>query len=348
LKVLFLFLISVTGSADATNLNERAQDFVLESKRIEIPGHPYAFNPSIVNWRGAFLLSFRELPLSEESFPCPIQSSSLSQIGLQFLFDDFSLDGKAEILDLPGCMVNGEFHARSEDVRLITVDERLYIVYSTNLDEQVTEGGFRMIVGELDYDGTRFSLKNYEMITKFPGESPNIREKNWVPFDYFGQLFLASHINPHAVLYPFLDGSGEAGLWDLTKADIAWKWGEIRGGTPALRVGNQYLSFFHSSIEVATEHSDGILMPHYFIGAYTFYKHPPFTLTHISPTPIIGKDFYEGKIYTYYWKPVRVVFPCGFVFDQKHIWLFYGRQDHEIWAAKLDRKGLFDSLIPLH
>lgn len=62
-------------------------DFVLDIKKIEIPGHPYAFNPSLVRRNGNLLLSFREIvgPCSSS-----IVSSGESIIGLVWLNDDFS------------------------------------------------------------------------------------------------------------------------------------------------------------------------------------------------------------------------------------------------------------------
>src|SRR3990172_2038802 len=35
------------------------QDFILGTKKIEIPDHPFAFNPSIIRWQGHLLMSFR-------------------------------------------------------------------------------------------------------------------------------------------------------------------------------------------------------------------------------------------------------------------------------------------------
>jgi predicted GH43/DUF377 family glycosyl hydrolase len=251
------------------------------------------------------------------------------------------------MLDLPGVIEGENLYARAEDARLINVDERLYIVYSDNPNQVVTEGGFRVYVGELDFKGEGFFLKSLEALTKYPGESSDRREKNWVPFGYRGNLLLAYYLLPHQIFYPYLDGSGECDLFSITRGNISWKWGELRGGTPALLIGKEYLGFFHSSIEIATEHSNGQVMPHYFIGAYTFQKEPPFAITRISEKPIIGKQFYKGKNYSYYWKPVRVVFPCGFYFDHEYIWLTYGRQDHEIWIAKIDRAKLLESLVPV-
>lgn len=343
-----IFFLLAFRHVEAIDLEDRAQSFVLEVKKIEIPEHPYAFNSSIVYWRGSLLLSFRDLPPSEDSFSCSIQSSSHSRIGLVFLNDDFSIDGEAQLLELPtSFFFQGEVQCRAEDARLINIDERLFIVYSDNPHENVNEGGFRMYIGELNYDGQSFYLLSLESLAHFPGESPYRREKNWVPFDYHGNLLLAYSIQPHRILRPYLDGSGVCEMWASSSSDTSWNWGELRGGTPALRVGHEYLAFFHSSIETATDHSNGEIVLHYFIGAYTFQKDPPFTLTRISPEPIIGRNFYHGKIYQYYWKPVRVVFPCGFVFNDKYIWMAYGRQDHEIWIAKIDRVELLSSLTPV-
>jgi predicted GH43/DUF377 family glycosyl hydrolase len=79
------------------------------------------------------------------------------------------------------------------------------------------------------------------------------------------------------------------------------------------------------------------------MGAYTFSKEPPFTIEQISQEPIVARGFYEGEEYRT-WRPLRVVFPGGFLADEKFIWVAYGRQDHEVWLVKLDKQGLLDSL----
>lgn len=103
-----------------------------------------------------------------------------------------------------------------------------------------------------------------------------------------------------------------------------------------------YLSFFHSCIKMTTVHAADTL--HYFIGAYTYSLQPPFEILQMSQEPIIGKNFYHGKTYKPYWHPVCAVFPCGYICENDKITLFYGRQDHEIWIAILDKQGLLESL----
>jgi predicted GH43/DUF377 family glycosyl hydrolase len=144
-----------------------------------------------------------------------------------------------------------------------------------------------------------------------------------------------------------LPGTNSCETLATTKGNTSWDWGVIRGGTPALKIDGHYLAFFHSSKLIKTVQSEGKNITHYVMGAYLFDEEPPFAITHISPEPIIGKDFYNGPAYKT-WKPLRCVFPCGYVHDSRHIWVVYGRQDFEIWVAKIEKDSLFESLIPVH
>jgi predicted GH43/DUF377 family glycosyl hydrolase len=149
------------------------------------------------------------------------------------------------------------------------------------------------------------------------------------------------------MLKPRFDGTGLCDTICTSKGSIVWEWGELRGGTPALydEEAGEYLAFFHSCMNMATVHSDGEKVLHYFMGAYTFSREPPFQITRISPEPIVGKGFYHGEIYEPYWQPVRVVFPCGYFADGQYVWISYGRQDHELWVVKIDKRALLESLI---
>jgi predicted GH43/DUF377 family glycosyl hydrolase len=112
-------------------------------------------------------------------------------------------------------------------------------------------------------------------------------------------------------------------------------------------VEDQYLTFFHSCTKMRSVQSEGKEMPHYFMGACTFSKNPPFEMTSISKKPIIGKKFFSGNIYPPYFGSWRGIFPGGYVINKDNIRIVYGRQNHEMWMVKLDRQGLLDSLIPL-
>ncbi len=314
------------------DLEESAQQFVLEIKKIQIPGFPNAFNPSIIHWKGLILMSFRVIPDPKNSYT--------SQIGLIWLDEDFCPVGEPQILDTT---LTPATPSRTDDGRLIAVGEQIYLVYSDNTDPKISRGGFRVFVAKLRFDGGNFHVENPVKLSHFKEEIPDRREKNWVPFDYQGQLLLAYSLSPHIIFRPLLE-IGACETIAYTASNWKWQWGEPRGGSPALKLGEDYLSFFHSSLSTSTLHSDGRKMNHYFMGAYTFSGSPPFPVKRVSNEPIVAKGFYKGPVYKPYWGPIRCVYPAGFIFDERFIWVSYGRQDHEVWIAKLDKKGLLESL----
>jgi predicted GH43/DUF377 family glycosyl hydrolase len=344
---LFFILLLAQGFAlPLPDLEEMAQEFVLETTLVEIPEYPTAFNPTILRWNGSLLLCFRTRHPN---------TKMTHQIGMMWLDEDFNRLSAPTLLELRG--EHSSYPSMEQDPRLIAVGDRIYIVYSnilektadkeySSLDKNISDPMIRRVfVAELHYDGETFFITDPEPLLSYEREHKMRWEKNWVPFDYHGELMLAYSLTPHRILHPVL-GTNSCETVAITEGNISWSWGVLRGGTPALKVGDQYLSFFHSSKNIATLHSQGKAIQHYFMGAYTFSAEPPFQITAISPEPIVGKHFYHGKAYKT-WKPLHVVFPCGFVFDEHHFWVTYGRQDHEIWIAKIDRKQLLDSLTPI-
>lgn len=335
---IFLICCNQASFADTdpmVDLEESAQDFVLETHKIQIPGFPKAFNPTIIQFKGLILMSFRIIPDPQNSYT--------SQLGLIWLDNHFCPIGEPQILDTtlgPG------IPSRTDDGRLVAVGEQIYLVYSDNTDPEISKGGFRVFVAKLKFDGGAFTVENPVKLSSFEAEMKGKREKNWVPFDYQGQLLLAYSLTPHVIFRPLLH-IGACETIARSDSNWNWRWGEPRGGTPAIKMDDEYVAFFHSSINMASLHSDGRKMNHYFMGAYTFSTSPPFTIKSISPEPIIGPGFYKGPVYKPYWGSVRCIYPCGFIFDEDFIWVSYGRQDHEVWIVKLDKRKLLSSLIPL-
>lgn len=320
------------------NLADMPSNFVLETKKIEVPGYPLAFNPSIIRWQGSLLMSFRILPDRKRKFE--------ARIGLAFLDENFNVIGEPQLLETAEPSSN--IAARTDDARLVIINNQLWLVYSDNKEPTISKKGFRVYISQLISDGLKFSLLDPECLTTFEGESPHLREKNWGPFDYQGHLFLTYSLVPHRIFYPIPKSSTCITIAE-TKNNMhhQWQWGMPRGGTPGLLDNGQYLSFFHSSMDMESVQSKGKTSLHYFMGAYLFSSTPPFQITHMSSKPIIGKGFYENDCYIPYWKPVTVVYPCGFLSDEKYIWVFYGQHDNECWMAKLDKQALMDSLIPV-
>ena len=317
-----------------TDLKKMVSDFVLETHRIEVPGYPYTFNPSIVRWNNRLLMSFRVNDLR-------IYSSK--KIGLVWLDENFNPVGDPYILKIPrdtsiNFFVNKRARIRVQDPRLITINDRLYIIYS---DYQIG----RMFKAELHFDGEQFFLDKADCFLHFENEKLNRLEKNWVSFQYEDDLLFAYKISPH-IIFSHIKGTQTCQTYAASSNNIRWRWGEIRGGTPAILVDGSYLAFFHSSIEMASVQSEGDRRMHYFMGAYRFFATPPFKITHVSPKPIVGEDFYVNRPYRTV-KPLACVFPMGIIQDDNFIWISYGKQDHESWVVKLDKRKLLESLKPV-
>lgn len=329
---------------------EFLSDFILETRKLEIPGFPEAFNPSIIEWGDAYLMSFRvsdyRLASDEDVDPInvfPDHARSTNQMGVVFLDSDFNIISQPQIITVR--YDDPWIGQRQQDPRLIKVGGRLYMVYS-NIIRGVEKAEVRRVfVVELDFDGNYFYPRAPVCLAHFEGENESRWQKNWVPFGYKRKLLLSYSIEPHRIFQPNLK-TGECETIASISKNISWDWGVLRGGTQAFLVDGQYLSFFHSSKEMKSLHSKGKKITHYFMGAYTFEARPPFALTAISPKPIVGENFYHGPLLKT-WKPLHVVFPGGFVFkkgDPDTIAVFMGRQDGEILIALLSKKGLLKSL----
>lgn len=335
ISIFLLFTCPIQANDIHFDFGKKKQDFILEETQIKVPGYPDAFNPSLVRWHdGRLLMSFRARnPLTQEA----------NLIGFVWLDESFKPQDKATLLTVIGGLRLKK--TREQDPKLVKVDDRYYLVYNNIYKDDDVEAR-RMVVAELNYDGCNFSIIDPQYLFRFQGDKQNEwREKGWTPFDFKGTLLLSYSLNPHRVLRPLLY-SDECETIAETAFRSNWDWGNPRGGTPFLRDGDHYFGFFHSYANIKTEQSKGEKISHYFMGAFMFDAQIPFAMTHISPEPLVGSTFYNAPEYPT-WKPLKVIFPGGFIFDEKHVWVVYGRQDFESWVVKMDKIALIDSLVPV-
>jgi len=179
-------------------------------------------------------------------------------------------------------------------------------------------------------------------------------EKNWSPFEYIGEdqkprIFLEYRINPRKLLElpnPQVNElknvlvPAEAAYLSIPWAE---KWGEISGGTPAKKIGDEYLGFFHSWF---TDENRSVW---YVMGAYTFNATPPFNLTGISKYPILFKGIYETPYSNTASVGKRVIFPSGFVLENQNgrevIHLACGENDCGVKIVTMDKEKLLKSIL---
>lgn len=339
-KVIFYFFFLLAAQQNLYAKEELgkgsvdSKGIVLSTFKIDLSPYKNAFNPSILEFGGEYVLTFRYMPE-------PIQKPWVSYVGIARLDKSFNLIGSAELLNLrqDGCLIPSQ----AEDARIFSYNKEIYIIYNDNRDViNTTPFDHReMFLAKVSYANGHFFASNPLKLKHPTYYHSRLWEKNWTPFVYEGALLLYYSLNPSEVI----DINWSTGVCTPlcnTTPSINWKLGPIRGGTPAAVVGGEYLAFFHSPIQIVSDASGGNKLWHYFMGAYTFCAAPPFGVKKISLSPISERSFYTNSS-----MPKRVIYPGGYVISGKHIYLAYGKDDHEVWIAVIDKGKLMRSLRPV-
>jgi predicted GH43/DUF377 family glycosyl hydrolase len=165
-------------------------------------------------------------------------------------------------------------------------------------------------------------------------------EKNWIWFwpgaENEPHLIYSTDNGEHRVV-KFSDRFQVQDEW-RTRCEAEWRWGIIRGGTPPVRFGNEYWTFFHSSLPLATKYHR-----RYFMGAYSFLAEPPWNVTQVTGRPLLAASDEDE------WWPQKplVVFPCGAVL-QGNTWLVtMGVNDLKCAWMKIPHVDLCSKMRPL-
>jgi predicted GH43/DUF377 family glycosyl hydrolase len=312
----------------------RAQDkIIIAKKKIELENFPGAFNPSIIRVHDGFLLTFRYCP-------DPYYLFWISHIGIVRLNEQFEQISKPQILVTRPS--GSTTPSQTEDARIFSYKERLFLIYNDNLTVTSPSLWDRrdMFIAELFYINDQFTLSTPLKLVHKEKYDMVLWQKNWLPFVWNNTLLLSYAMHPQEILYPNLK-SGECYRLYETYPDITWNYGKLRGSSPPLLVDGEYLAFFHSGIFFSLFPNEEELW-YYFMGAYTFSADPPFTITKMTASPIMEEGFYfPGAA----WK--KVIFPGGYVVSDAHIFMAYGRNDCEVWIATIDKQALKKALLPI-
>lgn len=307
------------------------QNIVLGTKKIKIRNVKSPYNASIIKYGHGYLMFFR-YDINKKDQLC-------SYIGGVELDNEFN-QTKKEFVTIQ------TKHDNSEDPRVFQIGNETYLSYSkVDFNKKYNFHFVNMNIANID-------LETYtcKFITELePNFSPI--EKNWSPFEFVDdqgkpEIFFQYSFNSHKILNLPNPKISHLEHPIFEKDDIfqplSWerKWGVIRGGTPALKIGDQYLGFFHSSFKARKQ-------SWYIMGAYTFEAKPPFKITAISPYPIIFSGMYESP-HISQTSDKHVIFPTGFVIEKKDnkelIHLSCGENDSTIKIITLDKEALLNSL----
>ena len=161
------------------------------------------------------------------------------------------------------------------------------------------------------------------------------QEKNWLWVCISDKPHLVYSANPHTVVE--FDWDFKSKRQYIIQSNMKWTWGEMRGGTPPLKVGDEFFTFFHSSVEW---HSGG--GRRYYMGCYGFESKPPFKPTRYTSEPLLigsREDVWSNG------KP-SVVFPSGSTLRHGEWFVTLGVNDLACAYICIDHSSLEKLMIP--
>lgn len=273
--------------------------------RVSLPD--YCFNAGLAEVYGKLKLCWRQKPRG-------------SDIWIGDLAEDGWVENAVKLfLPHPLC------HAGREDPRLFWYRDRLHVGFCG-----VQSGGGRIVAHQLlsRFNETVDGLEE----TWYPRyEDRATWEKNWSWFDHDGELYCVYSISPHVVLADSRCYRNVIDKCAETPWQPRWSGGLLRGGAPPVRVGDEYWSFFHGTLD-----QPGMPRRVYSTGVYCFEAKPPFRPTRYTPEPLQWPD--EAT------RPaglgVSVVFVCGAV-RRGDTWLVsYGVHDRWTEIAEFSHAGI--------
>jgi predicted GH43/DUF377 family glycosyl hydrolase len=155
-------------------------------------------------------------------------------------------------------------------------------------------------------------------------------EKNWIFFEHDHEMMMIYMTEPHQVIR--WKNQQVVDQWKTSA--FGWKWGHMRGGSPPIRIGDEYVCFFHSHTPIEPK------WRRYHMGAYAFEAKPPFKMTRMTRKPLLSGSENDPRS-----DPSQhAVFPCGAILDSKKYVVSMGINDYTSAWIEIPVKDL-DSLM---
>lgn len=257
------------------------------------PGIRY-FNPAIIHFQGQDWLYARK---AEE---CRNEVMGINRICA------FRLDEKHKPLFYHVIKQENRNYKKQhfEDPRVTIIDGNIWLSYATFqvMEREKMWTGAHQGVAVLDDQRNVSGV--WDPIYGTNGGSPLTGsgiEKNWLWFEHQKTPHMIYMTTPHEVVR--WEGFKVAEVY-IKKQEIPWHLGQPRGGTSPVLIGNEYWSFFHSSVPWKDPKR------RYHMGAYCFDSKPPFGIKWMTSKPLltgsVDDPWQEGL-------PL-VIFPCGAIF----------------------------------
>jgi predicted GH43/DUF377 family glycosyl hydrolase len=281
------------------------------------------FNPSVIEVKGERWLIVRNCKIDPNKRPPYDSFSHLTRYRL----DDTKVDYSSKV-DIP-LPLGSSRSEQWEDPRILQNGNRLLLTCCNFIQGQ-TYAHQAMAVLDLDWNllginHTRYGKNGHDL------PSNTGHEKNWAWFIHEGELHMVYSMEPHVVVKCDSAASVVEEYSTKLENDI-WFYGERRGGSNPIRIGDEYFAFFHSS----TPWWHG--RRRYYMGAYAFEAKPPFRITRSTTIPLLHGSKNNHRILEF---PL-VIFPGGSLYDedkQEHFVVF-GVNDFQSGWIKIPHSDL--------
>lgn len=230
---------------------------------------PYAYNPGLITIDDEDWLVYRRQMANSDSDVCRYSFKTEKNFPIK----------------LPSTHPGEQF----EDPRVFWHDNAIHILICSWRKTWAYKPLLRLFKLKKDWS------VDEEIPLHFGGNGKGVTQKNWMHFEHERKLHFIYHYSPFQVV---------EGNHLFTGKRLEWNYGEIRGGTPPIRVGDHYLTFFHSRTDVGRAK--------YHMGAMIFEAKAPFTPTAMTMNPLMSATNREpGNS----WSPLTV-FPCGAIIKE--------------------------------
>jgi len=229
-----------------------------------------------------------------------------------------------------------------EDPRLVSINGHLSVFYVGILDG-ANCATFHADIDQ-DYRVLRKERLNVAGIPDAPvsdGAAPGLKQqKNWVPFFKGGRLHAVYSHDPFIVI-----AKSNSGRWGLVyRGDgLKWDFGLIRGGTPPVKRGDLWYSFFHSARFEQSEGGETVKVYH--CGCCTFDD--SFHVLSMTRRPILSADPDRHSHPWYGGGSIAALFPCGALLSGDNWLISYGWLDTQNRIAEIPCSALDEYLSPL-
>lgn len=226
--------------------------------------------------------------------------------------------------------------ATYEDPRIVTVDGRHWVSYCVWRQGRLFRSHQALSAFNLAWQHLSTLNVPYAGNGWHTGSGTG-HEKNWVWFRHDGVWHFVYCAHPHTVVRVTSPSQLTEYIPPPRVAEMPWPYGEIHGGTPPIRAGNEYVTFFHSSLAWQGRKK------RYYMGAYAFEARHPFAMTRLTRHPLLrGSDKDPRTL-----GGPLCVFPCGAVFEDGEWLLSMGVNDEATAWARIPHADLDRLLEPL-